>query len=66
MEEKQNPFPPNRLSHAGGLVQADDQINILVTRIEQEKAGEITLKLMFLDPRYCKPTSADENGGRNT
>lgn len=38
------------LFHIPGLVQVDDQINVLVTGIEQSKAGEIMIKLMFIDP----------------
>ena len=33
-----------------GIVQVDDHVNILVTGIEQRKAGEIDIKLMFLHP----------------
>ena len=38
------------LFHIPGLVQTADQINVLVTGIEQVKAGEIIIKLMFLSP----------------
>jgi len=33
-----------------GLVQTDEQVNVLVTGVEQSKPGEIVIKLMFLDP----------------
>lgn len=33
-----------------GMVARDGDINVLVTGIEQRKAGELTVKLMFLDP----------------
>jgi len=33
-----------------GILQRDDAINVLVTGIEQRKAGELTIRMMFLDP----------------
>ncbi|MBT8079053.1 MAG: hypothetical protein KJO31_10805 [Gammaproteobacteria bacterium] len=33
-----------------GIMQRDGTVNVLVTGIEQRKAGELTVKLMFLDP----------------
>lgn len=38
------------LFHIPGLVHVDDQSNVLVTAIEQSKAGELIIKLMFIDP----------------
>ena len=38
------------LFHIPGLVQSAGQLNVLVTGIEQVKAGEIIIKLMFLSP----------------
>lgn len=38
------------LFHIPGLVQVDDQINVLVTGVEQSRAGEIVIKLMFINP----------------
>ena len=38
------------LFNVPGLVQIDDQLNVIVTGIEQSKPGEIDIKLMFLHP----------------
>jgi len=38
------------LFHIPGLVHVDNQSNVLVTAIEQSKAGELVIKLMFIDP----------------
>jgi len=42
------------LFHIPGLVQVDEQVNILVTGIEQSRPGEIIIKLMFLHPDNFK------------
>lgn len=33
-----------------GLVQTGEQVNVLVTGVEQSRPGEIVIKMMFLDP----------------
>ena len=33
-----------------GILERDQAVNILVTGVEQRKAGELTIKIMFLDP----------------
>jgi hypothetical protein len=35
-----------------GAVKQDDTVNFLVTGIEQGKPGELTVRLMFLDPTH--------------
>ena len=34
-----------------GIVEEDGTINVLVTGVEQRTAGELTVRLMFLDPQ---------------
>ena len=38
------------LFHVPGLVQVGNQVNVLVTGIEQSKPGELLIKLMFINP----------------
>ena len=40
-----------------GIIQRDDEINVLVTGTEQRRAGELTIKLMFLDPANFMSTA---------
>lgn len=40
----------DKIFNLPGLVETGDAVNILVTCIEQRKAGSMTIRLMFLDP----------------
>jgi len=40
----------DKIFNLPGLVETGDTVNILVTGIEQRKAGSMTIRLMFLDP----------------
>lgn len=52
------------LFHIPGLVKTGDQFNILVTGVQQSKAGEIDVKLMFLNPaNYETPPDTAESAG---
>ena len=48
------------LFHIPGVVEVDNQPNFLVTGLQQTKPGELTVKLMFLDPKNytAKPEDA--------
>ena len=45
------------LFNVPGLVLIDDQLNLIVTGIEQKKPGEIDIQLMFLHPDNFKADS---------
>lgn len=44
----------DKIFNIPGLVETDLAVNILVTGIEQRKAGSMTVRLMFLDPAQKK------------
>ena len=45
---------PDVIINVPGFVQTGDTLNILVTGIEQPRAGSIIVRLMFLDPTLIK------------
>ena len=50
----------DKLFNLPGLVEMGDTVNILVTGIEQGKAGSMTIRLMFLDPENIASQSSSQ------